>query len=158
MLPGNVQPFADTPIFARTAGYVKRWLVNIGSTVKAGQLMVEIDSPEVDQQLEQSKAELAQAESNLKLAKLTADRWKTMLERKTVSQQETDEKQGQLEAAQATVNSAQADLRRLGELKSFEMVTAPFERRHHRAQGGCRRPDRGGRHRQRERDVPHRPG
>lgn len=127
VLPGNVQPFADTPIFARTAGYVKRWLVDIGTPVKAGQLLAEIDSPEIDQQLEQTQASLDQAEANLKLAALTAERWKAMLQRKTVSQQETDEKVGQLDAAQAAVDSAKANVRRLQELKSFELVTAPFD-------------------------------
>ena len=127
VLPGNVEPFADTPIFARTAGYVKRWLVDIGTSVKAGQLLVEIDSPEIDQQLQQTQAALDQAASNLKLATLTADRWKIMLERKTVSQQETDEKVGQLAAAQAALESSQANVRRLEELKSFERVEAPFD-------------------------------
>ncbi len=127
VLPGNVQPFAETPIFARTAGYVKRWLVDIGTGVKAGQLLAEIDSPEIDQQLQQTRAALEQARANLKLATLTAERWKEMLARKTVSQQETDEKQGQLEAAQSSFNSAQADVRRLEELKSFEQISAPFD-------------------------------
>jgi len=127
VLPGNVEPFADTPIFARTAGYVKRWLVNIGTNVKTGQLLAEIDSPEIDQQLQEAEASLDQAQSNYKLAALTAERWKAMLERKTVSQQETDEKDGQLSAAQATVDSAKANVRRLQELKSFELVTAPFD-------------------------------
>jgi len=129
VLPGNVEPFVDTPIFARTSGYVKKWFTDIGAPVQEGQLLAEIDSPEVDQELQQAQAAAATALANRQLAEVTAARWQQMLKSKTVSQQETDEKVSQLAAAQAQENSANANVRRLQELKDFEKIVAPFDGR-----------------------------
>lgn len=127
ILPGNVLPNAETPIFARTDGYVKRWLVDIGTPVKQGQLLAEIDSPEVDQQYDQAEAAVAQAAANLKLSQDTAQRWKYLLQKSSVSQQETEEKQKEMEASVANLNQAKANLGRLEKMKSFERVVAPFD-------------------------------
>src|SRR6266568_1287471 len=89
-LPGTTQAFTDAPIFARTSGYLKRWSFDIGARVKAGQLLAEIDSPEVDQQLQQAQADLETAQANLRQAKITADRWQALLDSGSVSRQETD--------------------------------------------------------------------
>ncbi len=126
VLPGNVQAFAEAPIYARTSGYLKRWLVDIGGKVKKGELLAEIDSPEVDQQLDQAKADLASAEANYALAKTSSVRWQKLLESQSVSSQEADEKSGDASAKQAMVASAKANLQRLRELQGFEKVTAPF--------------------------------
>lgn len=126
-LPGNVQPYSTTPIYARTDGYLQRWLVDIGSQVKEDQLLAEIESPEIDQQLNQAVGQLQQAQANLKLAQVTADRWKEMLSKNTVSKQETDQKEGDLEAAKANAVAAAANVSRLQNLKEFERVVAPFD-------------------------------
>jgi RND family efflux transporter MFP subunit len=126
MLPGNVEPFQDTPVFARTSGYVTRWLVDIGADVKQGQLLAEIDSPELDQQLRQAQANAVQSAAALKLADVTAARWKLMLQHQTVSQQDSDEKQNQVEVDRANLTAAEANVQRLQELKGFEQVVAPF--------------------------------
>jgi len=127
VLPGNVQPYASTPIFARTDGYVKRWLVDIGAPVKEGQMLAEIDSPEVDRQYDQAQAAVNQAAANLKLAQDTAQRWKYLLQKNTVSQQDSEQKQKEMEASQANLDQMQANLERLAKLKSFEQITAPFD-------------------------------
>jgi len=126
VLPGNVEPFQDTPVFARTSGYVTRWLVDIGADVKQGQLLAEIDSPELDQQLRQAQANAMQAAAALKLAQVTAARWKLMLQHQTVSQQDSDEKQNQVDVDAANLTAAEANVQRLQELKGFEQVVAPF--------------------------------
>jgi RND family efflux transporter MFP subunit len=126
VLPGNVEPFQDTPVFARTSGYVKRWVVDIGTDVKEGQLLAEIDSPELDQQLRQGEANATQAAATLKLAEVTAARWKLMLQHQTVSQQDSDEKQNEVEVDRANLSAAQANVQRLQELRGFEQVVAPF--------------------------------
>ncbi|MDE1942588.1 MAG: efflux RND transporter periplasmic adaptor subunit [Betaproteobacteria bacterium] len=127
ILPGTLQAFTDTPIYARTNGYLKRWLVDIGTPVKAGQLLAEIDTPEVDQQVLQAEADLQTAEANNDLAQLTAKRWKALLATKTVSQQDADNKIGDAAAKQAALASARANLHRLRELESFKRIVAPFD-------------------------------
>jgi RND family efflux transporter MFP subunit len=126
VLPGNTQAFTDAPIYARTNGYLKRWYFDIGSRVKAGQLLAEIETPEVDQQLQQARAGLATAQANFELAKSTAARWQFLLKTDSVSKQETDEKLGALSANQALTDSAASNVRRLEELKGFQRIYAPF--------------------------------
>jgi len=126
VLPANVQAFADAPIYARTNGYLKRWYVDIGSRVKEGQLLAEIDTPEINQQLRQSRAELATSQANLNLSKITADRYGDLLKTDSVSKQDADNASGDYAAKQATVQSAQANVKRLEELQSFEKIYAPF--------------------------------
>src|SRR6185312_1277027 len=125
-LPAEVQAFVEAPIFARASGYLKKWDVDIGQHVEAGQLLAEIDTPELDQQLEQAKAEVAQADANLALAKSTAERWADLLKTASVSEQETAEKQADYELKKANLEAAHANLHRLQDLKSFARVTAPF--------------------------------
>ena len=127
VLPGNTQAFTDSPIYARTTGYLKKWYVDIGTRVKAGQLLAEIDAPELDHQLQQAKADLATAQANLKLAQTTADRWTFLLKTESVSRQETDEKMGDLDAKKAIVDASQNAVHRLEDLQSYEKVTAPFD-------------------------------
>jgi RND family efflux transporter MFP subunit len=126
VLPANVQAFADAPIYARTNGYLKRWYVDIGSRVKEGQLLAEIDTPEVTQQLRQARADLGTAQANLNLSKITADRFQGLLKTDSVSKQESDNAAGDYEAKQANVQSAQANVKRLEELQSFQRIYAPF--------------------------------
>ncbi len=127
VLPGMIQSFTDTPIYARTNGYLKRWLVDIGTPVKAGQLLAEIDTPEVDQQVRQAEADLKTAQANNDLAQLTAARWKALLVTHTVSRQDADNKIGDAAAKQAALASAQANLARLMELEGFKRIVAPFD-------------------------------
>lgn len=127
VLPGDMQPFADAPIFARTNGYLKKWYADIGANVKAGQLLAEIDSPEVDQQLQSARADLATAQANLNLAEVTATRYKDLLKTDSVSQQDVDNASGNFEARRTTVESAQSNVKRLQEMQSFEKVYAPFD-------------------------------
>ena len=126
-LPAEVQAFVEAPIFARASGYLKTWDVDIGQHVEAGQLLAEIDTPEVDQQLAQAKAEVAQADANLALAKSTSERWVDLLKTSSVSEQETAEKKADLALKQANLEAASANLHRLEDLKGFARVTAPFE-------------------------------
>jgi RND family efflux transporter MFP subunit len=127
ILPANVQAYADAPIYARTNGYLKRWYVDIGGHVRAGQLLAEIDTPEVNQQLRQARADLATAEANLNLSKITADRYAGLLMTDSVSKQEADNAEGDYGAKQATAQSAQANVKRLEELQSFQKIYAPFD-------------------------------
>lgn len=127
VLPGNVQAFLDTPIYARTNGYLRKWYVDIGAHVKAGQLLAEIDAPEVDDQLRAARADLANAEANYALAKTTADRWTQMLQNRSVSKQETDEKVGDMLAKKATLDAARFNVSRLTQLQSYQRVTSPFD-------------------------------
>jgi RND family efflux transporter MFP subunit len=124
--PGNVQAFVETPIYARTAGYLTKWYVDIGGKVKAGQLLAVIDTPEVDQQLRQAEAAQLQAEANLNLAKTTAERWQNLLKSDGVSQQEVDQNESAYKARQADFQAAAANVDRLKDLQSFQRVTAPF--------------------------------
>jgi RND family efflux transporter MFP subunit len=127
VLPGGAQAFVDAPIYARTNGYLKKWYFDIGAQVKQGQLLAEIETPEVDQQLEQARSELETAKANFNLAMTTADRWKKLLEEDSVSKQETDQAVSNLQAQKATVDSNAANVHRLEELRSFERVYAPFD-------------------------------
>ena len=122
----EVKPLLEAPIYARASGYLKRWLVDLGGTVEAGQLLAEIDSPELNQELARARAELAQAEAALALSRVTASRWADLLRESTVSAQEAAEKQSDLALKSATVDAVRANVRRLEELQSFERVTAPF--------------------------------
>jgi len=126
ILPANVQAYADAPIYARTNGYLKRWYVDIGGHVKEGQLLAEIDTPEVNQQLRQARADLATAQANLNLSRITADRYAGLLKTDSVSKQESDNAAGDYEAKQASLQSAQANVRRLEETQSFQRIYAPF--------------------------------
>jgi RND family efflux transporter MFP subunit len=126
-LPGTTQAFSDAPIFARTSGYLKRWYFDIGAHVKEGQLLAEIDSPEVDQQLQQARADLETARANLRQAQITADRWEALLESGSVSKQETDQAVSTRSATKATVDSNAANVRRLEQLQGFEKIHAPFD-------------------------------
>src|SRR6185437_11662489 len=125
-LPGNTQAFTDTPIYARTNGYIKAWYADIGARVKAGQRVATIEIPEIDQQLQQALADLATAQANYELAKSTAARWEFLLKTDSVSKQETDEKIGDLNAKKATVDASQANVRRLEQTQGFQKVYAPF--------------------------------
>jgi RND family efflux transporter MFP subunit len=127
ILPGNTQAFSDTPIFARTSGYLKRWLFDIGAHVKHGDLLAEIETPEIDKQLQQARADLATAQATHHLAETTAARWQFLLQSDSVSRQETDEKVADLSARNATVDSNASNVRRLEDLQSFQKVYAPFD-------------------------------
>lgn len=127
VLPGNMQAFTDTPVYARTNGYLRRWYADIGTHVQAGQLLAEIETPEIDQQLRQSRAELSTAQANYKLSKSTAERWQTLRKTESVSQQETDEKLGDLESKDAVMEAAAANMKRLEETQSFQKIFAPFD-------------------------------
>ena len=127
VLPGSVQAFVEAPIYARTSGYLKVWYTDIGAPVKKGQLLAEIDTPEVDQQLRQAQADLATAQANYQLAQTTNERWKGLLANHAVSQQDADTRAGEAAATKATTASAQANVARLQELESFKRVVAPFD-------------------------------
>jgi RND family efflux transporter MFP subunit len=126
VLPGTTQAFIDTPIFARTSGYLKQWYFDIGAHVAKGQLLAVIDTPELDQQLQQAQANLKNAQANEKLAEITAERWQNLLKTDSVSKQETDQAVQDLSARQATVESMSAEVQRLQQLQSYEKVYAPF--------------------------------
>jgi RND family efflux transporter MFP subunit len=126
VLPGNTQAFNETPIYARTNGYLRRWYVDIGARVNRGQLLAEIDTPEIDQQLEQARADLKNAQANEQLAEITSTRWQNLLKTNSVSKQETDQAIQDLSARQASVESMAANVHRLEQLQSFEKVYAPF--------------------------------
>jgi RND family efflux transporter MFP subunit len=127
VLPGAVQAFYEAPIYARTNGYLRVWYTDIGTSVKKGQPLAEIDSPEVDQELRQAKADLATAEANYQLARTTNDRWKGLLATQSVSQQDADERAGDAAAKAAAQQSAAANVARLEDLESFKRVLAPFD-------------------------------
>jgi RND family efflux transporter MFP subunit len=127
VLPGTVQAYIESPIYARTSGYLKSWYTDIGSTVHKGQLLAEIETPEVDQQLAQAVADLATARANEALSNTTDRRWRGLLATESVSQQDADEKAGDAAAKRATAASAAANVSRLRELESFKHVVAPFD-------------------------------
>jgi len=127
VLPGNTQAFTDAPIFARTNGYVKSWHADLGTRVKKGQVLAEIETPEVDQQLHQARADLRTAQANLRQAAMTADRWQALVKTNAVSKQETDQAVNTLHAMQATVDSHASNVRRLEELQRFQKMYAPFD-------------------------------
>jgi RND family efflux transporter MFP subunit len=126
VLPGNTQAFSDAPIYARTNGYLKHWYFDIGAHVQKGQLLAEIETPEVDQQLLQARADLDTAQANLNIAKITATRWQDLVSNGSVSQQETDQAVSNLSALKAAAESSAANVRRLEQLQSFEKIYAPF--------------------------------
>ena len=125
-LPGDVRAFEETKIYARADGYLLKWNSDIGAKVEAGQVLSEIDTPELDQELNQSRAALAQAQANLVLARSSAERWQRLLKDRAVSQQEVDEKTSALAAREADVKAAEAAVARLEKLSSFKEVRAPF--------------------------------
>ena len=125
-LPAEVAPYVEAPIYARANGYLKRWRVDLGAEVKAGDLLAEIDTPELDQQIAQAKAELAEDVAALDLSRITAERWTDLLKTASVSEQETAEKQADFKLKTAVVDAARANLDRLSQLKSFASVIAPF--------------------------------
>ena len=126
-LPGHLQAWYSAPIHARVGGYLKAWYKDIGDKVKAGDVLAVIDTPELDQQLEQAKAVLVKAQADANLANITAKRWQHLLGSDSVSKQEADEKTGEAEAAQATVLAAKADVDRLQALETFNKIVAPFD-------------------------------
>jgi RND family efflux transporter MFP subunit len=125
-LPGSMQAYVEAPIYARTNGYLRRWYADIGARVQAGQLLAEVDTPEVDQQLLQARADLATADANAKLAQSTAERYRDLIKTDSVSRQDVDNANGSLEAKQAAVDSARANVKRLEQLQGFSRITAPF--------------------------------
>jgi len=127
VLPGSVQAYYEAPIYARTSGYLKAWYTDIGTTVRKGQLLAEIDAPEVDQQLRQAQADLATAQANYELARTTNERWQGLLATASVSQQDADQRAGDAAAKAAARQSAAANLARLRDLESFKRVVAPFD-------------------------------
>ena len=127
VLPGTLQAYYSASVYARVNGYLKKWNVDIGTLVKSGQVLATIETPELDQQLKQSEANLDTAAANERLTKLTSDRWKSLLKTDSVSRQEADEKNGDFEAKQALVTAARADVDRLRALESFKSITAPFD-------------------------------
>jgi RND family efflux transporter MFP subunit len=127
VLPGNVQPFITSPIFSRTNGYLRAWHFDIGARVKKGDLLAEIETPEVDQQLQQSRSNLATAEANLKLAEITKNRYLDLLKTNAVSQQDADNAVGTYNANNSIVQANQANVKQLETLQSFEKIYAPFD-------------------------------
>jgi len=127
VLPGQVQAFNDAPIHARVSGYLKKWYADIGAPVKAGQTLAEIDTPDLDQQLLQAKADLTTAQANEHLAQTTAKRWQSLLAQDAASRQDADERNGDLAAKTALVAAARANVDRLQALESFKRISAPFD-------------------------------
>jgi RND family efflux transporter MFP subunit len=126
-LPANTQAFIDTPIYARTSGYLRKWYADIGTRVHKGQLLAEIETPELDQQVRQAQSELSTAESNQQIAQITAERWVKLLAKNAVSKQETDQARSDLNARQSAFSAAEANMQRLQQLQGFEKIYAPFD-------------------------------
>jgi RND family efflux transporter MFP subunit len=126
-LPAALQAFQDTPIYARTTGYILKWLADIGDRVKSGQTLAVIDGPDLDQQLNQARANLGQAKANLEIARISADRWKELGAQHAVAQQDVDQKTADFAARNADVSAAQANVDRLTQLKDYQNVTAPYD-------------------------------
>jgi RND family efflux transporter MFP subunit len=127
VLPGSMQAFVATPVFARTSGYLRKWYFDIGSHVKAGDLLAEIETPEIDRQLDQARADLATAQANYRLAQTTAERYQSLLQSESVSRQDVEDKVGDLQARKAMVDSATYNVRRLEETQRFQKVYAAFD-------------------------------
>ena len=127
VLPGNMQPFADSPIYARTNGYLKKWYFDIGGHVKKGELLADIETPEVDQQLDQARADLNTAQANYNLSQTTASRFQDASKTGAVSKQDVDNAVGDNAAKKAMVASAESNVKRLEEMQSFEKIYAPFD-------------------------------
>lgn len=126
-LPGRLEAYTRAPLYARISGYLKSWKSDIGAHVKAGQLLAEIETPDLDQQLQQARADLATAQANEKLAAITAERWQKILQSNAVSKQDVDQKVGDLEAKRALVASAKANVDRYAAMKNFTRIVAPFD-------------------------------
>jgi RND family efflux transporter MFP subunit len=126
-LPGSAQAYVDTPIFARTSGYLKSWNVDIGQHVKRGQVLAQIETPEVDQQLDQARSDLKNAQANLDLSQITAKRQADLFKRRTVSSEQFDQAASDLTSKKALVDSGMANVRRLEQMKAFEQVVAPYD-------------------------------
>ena len=126
VLPGTLKPYVESPIYARTNGYLKKWYKDIGSHVAKGDILAEIDTPEIDQQLAQSRADLVTSQANLSLSTLTAARYQDLIKSDSVSRQDLDNANGDLAARRAMVQSADANVKRLEEMESFKRVYAPF--------------------------------
>lgn len=126
-LPGNMQAFSSAAIYARTNGYLKRWYADIGKRVKAGELLAEIDTPEIDDQLAQARADTATAEANFKFAESTSQRWEGLLKSDSVSRQEADEKRSELAAKKAVLDAARYNVNRLEKTQAFKKLYAPFD-------------------------------
>ncbi|HLQ78891.1 MAG TPA: efflux RND transporter periplasmic adaptor subunit [Terriglobia bacterium] len=127
ILPGNVQPFITSPIYSRTNGYLQKWYFDIGAHVKKGQLLAVVDTPEVDQQLQQSLSNLNTAKANLALAEITKNRYEGLLKKNAVAQQDADNAAGTYNANKAIVDANQANVKQLEALQSFEKIYAPFD-------------------------------
>jgi RND family efflux transporter MFP subunit len=126
VLPGTLQAYVESPIYARTNGYLKKWYHDIGSSVKKGDLLADIDTPEVDQQLDQARADLNTSKANVQLSEITAARYSELIKTDGVSKQEVDNTLGDLAAKRAMVQSSEANVRRLEDLESFKRIYAPF--------------------------------
>jgi len=126
-LPGTIQAFSDSPIYARTNGYVAHWYADIGRHVRQGELLAVIESPEVDQELSQARASLSQVQANLTLAGITAKRYQGLIGTNAVSQQDVDQNNQNLEAQKANLQAANANVSRLQQMQGFERVVAPFD-------------------------------
>ena len=126
VLPGSTQAIQETAIYARTNGYVRQWLVDIGAKVEAGQFLAEIETPEVDQELNQARAAAEQASANADLARATLVRWQEMLQKQVISAQEFDERKSAADARRADLGAAQANVQRLEKLQGFQKVVSPF--------------------------------
>ncbi len=126
-LPANTEPFIDTPIYSRTNGYLLKWYADIGASVRKGQLLAVVQTPEVDQQVEQAQAQVSTAQANEQIAEVTAKRWQDLLAKNAVSRQETDQALSDKNARQATLEAAQANFRRLQQMQGFERIYAPFD-------------------------------
>jgi len=127
ILPGNMQAFIDSPIYARTNGYLKKWYVDIGAHVKNGQLLADIDTPEVDQQLQQARANLNTAQANYRLSEITANRYQELKNTESVAKQDVDNAVGDFQAKAAMVASAEYQVKYLEQLESFKEIYAPFD-------------------------------
>src|SRR5262249_27702407 len=126
VLPGTLQAYAESPIYARTNGYLIRWYKDIGSRVKEGDLLATIDTPEVDQELNQSRAARQQIVAQMELAKISADRWENLRKTDSVSAQEADTQESGYKQAQANLAASDANVKRLEQLEGFKKVYAPF--------------------------------
>src|ERR1700730_12235657 len=127
VLPGTLKPFVESPLYARTNGYLKKWYKDIGSHVAKGDILAEIDTPEIDQQLAQARADLVTSQANLSLSTLTATRYQDLIKSESVSRQDLDNANGDLAARKAMAQSADANVKRLEEMESFKRVYAPFK-------------------------------
>jgi RND family efflux transporter MFP subunit len=127
VLPASVQGFIDSPVYARTSGYLLHWYADIGTHVTKGELLADIQTPELDQQVQQAQSDLETAQANYQLAEITAERWQKLLLKNAVSRQETDQATSDLNARRAALSAQQANLRRLQQLQGFEKIYAPFD-------------------------------